>query len=61
MKVEPAPTPEEAAAIVAALDVLREAALEPAATRRSHWKLAGSAAPWGGGQSSWSRWDREGY
>ncbi len=38
-RVEPAPTPEEAAAIVAALEVLRgEGAEFPA---RSRWRLAG--------------------
>ena len=38
-RIEPAPTPEEAAAIVAALEVLRgEGAELPA---RSRWRLAG--------------------
>ncbi len=38
-RIEPAPTPEEAAAIVAALEVLRgEGAEFPA---RSRWRLAG--------------------
>ena len=42
MRVEPDPTPEEAAAIVAALEALR--ASEPDdkhALDRSHWRLAG--------------------
>ena len=42
MRVEPDPTPEEAAAIVAALETLR--ASEPSdkhALNRSHWRLAG--------------------
>ena len=40
IKVEPAPTPEEAAAIVAALGAVRD---EPAAgvPARSRWRLAG--------------------
>ena len=39
-RIEPAPTPEEAAAIVAALDAVRG---EPAADvpARSRWRLAG--------------------
>ena len=48
-RVEPAPTPEEAAAIVAALEALREgpqAATAPeaspsASAERSRWRLAG--------------------
>lgn len=42
MKIKPAPTPEEAAAIMAALEVLRGA--EPENThslKRSRWRLAG--------------------
>jgi hypothetical protein len=42
LRVEPDPTPEEAAAIVAALEALR--ASEPHdkhALDRSHWRLAG--------------------
>ena len=42
MRVEPAPTPDEAAAIVAALEALR--AREPEdkhALNRSRWRLAG--------------------
>ena len=42
MKVEPAPTPEETAAIVAALEALREEGPEDKhALNRSHWRLAG--------------------
>lgn len=37
MKIRPAPTSQEAAAIMAALEVLREAAPLP---RRSRWRLA---------------------
>ena len=42
MRIEPAPTPEEAAAIVAALEALREevSRSEPSLTR-SRWRLAG--------------------
>jgi hypothetical protein len=41
LRIEPAPTPEEAAAIVAALEVMggRRPAAEPPA--RSRWRLAG--------------------
>ena len=38
-RIEPAPTPEEAAAIVAALEVLRGGEAELPA--RSRWRLAG--------------------
>ncbi|MGH3147792.1 MAG: hypothetical protein ACRDTR_18515 [Rubrobacter sp.] len=47
LRVEPAPTPEEAAAIAAALEVLREdpgaapEALPGASAGRSRWRLAG--------------------
>ena len=42
MRVEPAPTPEEAAAIVAALEALRERKSEENhALNRSRWRLAG--------------------
>ncbi len=41
MKIQPAPTPQEAVAIMAALEVLREAAPEAAPLpRRSRWRLA---------------------
>ena len=39
--IEPPPTPEEAAAIAAALEVLREAEPEPSVPVRSRWRLAG--------------------
>lgn len=42
MNVEPKPTPEEAAAIVAALAALREGEPEePTSLRRDRWRLAG--------------------
>lgn len=42
MKVEPAPTPEEAAAIVAALEAARDGRGEKAHNLgRSRWRLAG--------------------
>ena len=42
MRVEPAPTPDEAAAIVAALEALRARELEDKhALNRSRWRLAG--------------------
>ena len=42
MRVEPAPTPEEAAAIVAALQALREEGREDRTSlNRSRWRLAG--------------------
>ncbi len=42
MRVEPAPTPEEAAAIFAALEMLRARELEDKrALNRSRWRLAG--------------------
>ncbi len=40
-RIEPAPTPEEAAAIVAALEVLRGEKAEVALPVRSRWRLAG--------------------
>ena len=41
-RIEPAPTPEEAAAIMAALEILREERPEGATgLKRSRWKLAG--------------------
>ncbi len=39
-RIEPAPTHEEAAAIMAALEILRDAAPAPSA-KRSRWRLAG--------------------
>ena len=42
MKIAPAPTPEEAAAIVAALEALRGGKPEEAGNlRRGRWRLAG--------------------
>lgn len=42
MKAEPTPTPEEAAAIVAALEVLREdGRRQGPSVKRSRWRLAG--------------------
>lgn len=44
MRIEPNPTPEEAAAIVAALEMLREngtARNGPSGLRRDRWRLAG--------------------
>ncbi len=42
MKIEPAPTPEEVAAITAAFVALREKSQEdPAYLNRSRWRLAG--------------------
>ena len=42
MKIEPTPSPEEAAAIVAALEVLHEGKPEQnAALQRDRWRLAG--------------------
>lgn len=40
-RIEPAPTPEEAAAIVAALEVLRGEGPETELPARSRWRLAG--------------------
>ena len=40
-RIEPAPTPEEAAAIVAALGVLREDKVGAELPARSRWRLAG--------------------
>ena len=40
-RIEPAPTPEEAAAIVAALEVLRGEEAEAELPARSRWRLAG--------------------
>ena len=41
MKIEPPPTEEEAAAIVAALDMLSEGEQVSASLKRSRWRLAG--------------------
>lgn len=42
MRIEPNPTPEEAAAIVAALEVLREEEPEKGPSlKRSRWRVAG--------------------
>ncbi len=41
MKIEPDPTPEEAAAIAAALRALREEVEDEAPLDRSRWRLAG--------------------
>ena len=42
MKMEPSPTPEEAAAIVAALETLREEDPEDLPSlKRNRWRLAG--------------------
>ena len=41
MRIEPDPTPEEAAAIVAALEALREEPEDRVALNRSRWRLAG--------------------
>ncbi len=41
MRIEPAPTPEEAAAIMAALEALREEPEDRTALNRSRWRLAG--------------------
>jgi len=40
-RVEPAPTPEEAAAILAALEALDGRKAEGPASARSRWRLAG--------------------
>ena len=53
MRIEPAPNPEEVAAIVAALAVALRSSEEPevvAALRRNRWRLAGLLGhppPWG--------------
>ena len=61
MRIQPDPTPEEAAAIMAALDALRE---EPEDRDRSRWRLAGllgHAVPAGmeleGSLWSYSSWE----
>ena len=42
MRIEPSPTPEEAAAIMAALEMLREETpAESESLNRSRWRLAG--------------------
>jgi hypothetical protein len=39
--IDPGPTPEEAAAIMAALEVLREEPEDLPSLKRSRWRLAG--------------------
>ena len=41
MKIDPDPTPEEAAAVVAALETLREEPEDLPSLKRSRWRLAG--------------------
>jgi hypothetical protein len=41
LKIEPPPTEEEAAALVAALDMLSEGEQVSASLKRSRWRLAG--------------------
>ena len=41
MKIEPSPTSEEAVAIVAALEMLREEPQDSPSLKRSRWRLAG--------------------
>ncbi|MGI9049957.1 MAG: hypothetical protein ACR2GU_11400 [Rubrobacteraceae bacterium] len=41
MRIEAAPTPEEAAAIVAALEVLREESREEPVSQPNRWELSG--------------------
>ncbi len=41
LRIEPAPTPEEAAAIVAALEVMGNGRPEAKPPARSRWRLAG--------------------
>jgi hypothetical protein len=41
LRIEPDPTPEEAAAIAAALEALRGEERGEALPNRSHWRLAG--------------------
>ncbi|HEV2092622.1 MAG TPA: acyl-CoA carboxylase epsilon subunit [Rubrobacter sp.] len=41
VRIDPAPTPEEAAAIVAALEALRGGRTEAEPPARSRWRLAG--------------------
>ena len=65
MRIEPDPTPEEAAAIMAALEALREEEPEDRDTlNRSRWRLAGllgHAVPQGmdleGSLWSYSSWE----
>lgn len=40
-RIEPVPTPDEAAAIMAALEALRGEKVGPAPSSRSRWRLAG--------------------
>ncbi len=41
MRIEPAPTEEETAAIMAALETAREDGREAPSVKRSRWRLAG--------------------
>ncbi|HSK99046.1 MAG TPA: hypothetical protein VK869_01795 [Rubrobacteraceae bacterium] len=41
MRIDPSPTPEEAAAIAAALEALREEPEDRTSLNRSRWRLAG--------------------
>lgn len=41
MKIDPAPTEEETAAIMAALEVLRDDEKDAPSVKRSRWRLAG--------------------
>ena len=65
MKIEPSPTEEEAAAIVAALEMLSEGVQQDSASlKRSRWRLAGllghalepGIEP-GGSLWAYSRWE----
>ncbi len=63
MRIEPAPAPEEAAAIAAALEALREEE-DRGSLKRSNWRLAGllgHAVPGGmeleGSLWSYSSWE----
>jgi hypothetical protein len=41
LRIDPSPTPEEAAAIAAALEALREEPEDRTSLNRSRWRLAG--------------------
>ncbi|MGB3681809.1 MAG: hypothetical protein WA990_04930 [Rubrobacteraceae bacterium] len=41
MRIEPAPTPEETAAIMAALEIMNEDEKGAPSVKRSRWRLAG--------------------
>lgn len=62
VRIEPAPTHEEAAAIMAALEVLRDAAPAPS-VKRSRWRLAGllGHAPPAGMKLEGSLWAYSGW